>query len=138
MLAHLIRLNNKTFILQYNKGNLDLINKIISRLPLTLPPNKFNNVNFLYDASGGAGKTIEYIHSVIDNHLTGYAGGLNPTNLEEAIEKIINANHPDAEIWIDTESGVRSPACNSSVANADVLDLDKVVQFLRIVEPYTK
>ena len=115
-------------IIQYNKTNSEVCQKIIEQ---KIP------VHFLYDGSGGRGVLPNQWQGVVSNHLTGYAGGLNPNNLEEALAKI-NEAVGDNEIWIDTETGVRSPACNSSQVGADVLDFDKVAKFLEIASKYTK
>lgn len=106
-------------ILQYNKSNYDLCQRVIA---LNNP-----NINFLYDGSGGRGVSPENWRNVIPNHFTGYAGGLNPDNLEEALINI-ERSVGDNEIWIDTETGVRTD---------DKLDLDKVVRFLEIAKKYT-
>lgn len=106
-------------ILQFNKANHDLCQRIIE---MNNP-----NVHFLYDGSGGRGVLPSEWKGVVPNQFTGYAGGLNPDNLEEALFKIdmvVGFN----EIWIDTESGVRTD---------DKLDLDKVVKFLEIAKKYT-
>lgn len=109
-------------IIQYNQSNLDLCNKIISD-----PFINKKGVHFLHDGSGGRGIVAKYFKPIIPNHYTGYAGGLNPDNLEEALIKI-NEAVGDNEIWIDTETGVRTD---------DKLDLDKVVRFLEIAKKYT-
>jgi phosphoribosylanthranilate isomerase len=111
-------LNGKT-ILQFNKANYHLCQKVIEM--------NNHNIHFLYDGSGGRGVLPNEWTGVVPNHFTGYAGGLNPDNLEEAlinIEKSVGDN----EIWIDTETGVRTD---------DKLDLDKVVGFLEIAKKYT-
>lgn len=108
-------------IIQYNKANHDLCQTLIKNYCSD------NNINFLYDGSGGRGVLPNEWSGVVPNHFTGYAGGLNPDNLEEAlinIEKSVGDN----EIWIDTETGVRTD---------DKLDLDKVVRFLEIAKKYT-
>jgi hypothetical protein len=114
-------LGNNT-IIQYNKSNLDLCNKIISD-PLI---NK-KGVHFLYDGSGGRGVLPGEWQGVTPNHFTGYAGGLNPDNLEESLINI-NKAAGDNSIWIDTETGVRTDG---------KLDLKKVVKFLEISSKYT-
>jgi phosphoribosylanthranilate isomerase len=105
-------------ILQFNKANYDLCQKVIE---INNP-----NIHFLYDGSGGRGVLPENWQGVVPNHFTGYAGGLNPDNLEEALINI-NKAVGDNEIWIDTETGVRTD---------DKLDLEKVVKFLEIAKKY--
>lgn len=113
-------------ILQYNKSNEFICEKIISDFIETDDIYLNDKLNFLYDGSGGRGVLPTNWRGVIPNHFTGYAGGLNPDNLEDAlinIEKSVGDN----EIWIDTETGVRTD---------DKLDLDKVVRFLEIAKKY--
>ena len=108
-------------IIQYNKANYDLCQTLIKNY------GNAHNINFLYDGSGGRGVLPKEWMGVVPNHFTGYAGGLNPDNLEDAlinIEKSVGDN----EIWIDTETGVRTD---------DKLDLDKVVRFIEIAKKYT-
>lgn len=109
------------FILQFNKSNLQICEKIINKYKLT-------NVDFLYDASGGNGILPEKYEAPIADHYTGYAGGLSPDNIEEAIEKINTASARILQgVWIDTESGVRTDG---------KLDMDKVDRFLAICAPH--
>lgn len=105
-------------ILQFNKANYDLCQKVIGI--------NNENIHFLYDGSGGRGVLPEKWQRVVPFHFTGYAGGLNPDNLYEALIKI-NEAVGDNEIWIDTETGVRTD---------DKLDLEKVVKFLEIAKKY--
>lgn len=109
-------------ILQYNKSNFGLCQEVYCKCGYN------TNIHFLYDGSGGRGVLPEKWSAVMPNHFTGYAGGLSPENLNEALVNI-NLAVGDNEIWIDTETGVR--------AN-DRLDLDKVFKFLEITERYTK
>ena len=108
-------------IIQYNKANYDLCQTLIKNYHDT------NNIHFLYDGSGGRGVLPSAWKEVVPNYFTGYAGGLNPDNLEEALINI-NESVGGNEIWIDAESGVRTD---------DKLDLDKVVKFLEIAKKYT-
>ncbi len=92
-----------------------------------------NKVDILFDGSGGRGTVPEFwpypllaYDTTVRLRNCGYAGGLNIGNLEEQIQriKVVSMGMP---IWIDTESGVRTD---------EVLDLDKVRQFLTIAKPY--
>lgn len=94
-----------------------------------------NEVDFLFDCSGGRGVlparwpalALYDAHggrSPLSN--CGYAGGLNPDNLAEQLA-LMEASSEGQTIWIDVESGVRT---------SDVLDLDKVHNFLSIAKPY--
>ena len=64
----------------------------------------------LFDGSGGRGQLPSQWRKPIydvSELLIGYAGGLNPDNLEEEIGKIkiVSSN---SDIWLDMESGVRT------------------------------
>lgn len=107
-------------ILQYNKANYDLCQRVIAL--------NNSNINFLYDGSGGRGVSPSEWKEVVPNHFTGYAGGLNPDNLEESLVNI-NKAAGDNSIWIDAETGVRTDG---------KLDLKKVVKFLEISSKYVK
>lgn len=72
------------------------------------------NVDWLYDASGGRGKTPE-AWPAYPNRLVGFAGGMNPDNVAESLDNIA-ASGP---YWIDMESGVRTDGW---------FDLDKVAR----------
>lgn len=111
-------------IFQYNKSNKEICDKIIDYLHKTYPIYS-NKANFLYDGSGGRGVIPEQWKDVIPYFFTGYAGGLNPNNIEEELNKINSVANINADIWIDTETGVRTD---------DKLDLDKVDKFLGICQ----
>ncbi len=117
---HLSRMS-RPVILQLNKNNKFLCQEILTNCG----HNK--NIQFLHDASGGLGISPQEWGSPTENHLTGYAGGLTPENLEEQLLKI-NEVAGEAEIWIDTETGVRTN---------NELDMDKVFSFLKTAEKYT-
>ena len=88
------------------------------------------NHSALFDLSHGVGVLPEEWPDLLTETKCGYAGGLNPDNLEEQI-KLIEAKAGDTEIWIDMETGVRS--------NADGLfDLEKVERCLEIASRYVK
>lgn len=86
-------------------------------------------ISYLIDGSGGKG---------VDNNLeiypysditVGYAGGFNPSNVEEKLRKIYDSGNT-GKFWIDMESGVRT--------DDDWLDLDKVEEVLKICDPIIK
>ncbi len=108
-------------IIQLNKNNKEVCETLIVEVGY----NK--NVQFLHDASGGLGISPKEWGMPVENHFTGYAGGLTPDNLEEQLLKI-NEVAKDNEIWIDAETGLRTD---------DKLDLDKVTKFLEIAKKYT-
>lgn len=84
------------------------------------------DVAFLFDGSGGWGKTPESWRAA-EGRACGYAGGLNPENLEAAIPQI-KAAAGDARVYLDLESGARD-ADNR-------FDLAKVERILEIVAPH--
>jgi phosphoribosylanthranilate isomerase len=82
----------------------------------------------LYDLSGGKGISPKEWVKPIDNVFCGMAGGLNPDNLAEELNRMAEVVG-DTEIWIDAESGVREN---------DKFDLNKVERFLEISSTWTK
>lgn len=112
------------FIFQHNKSNLKLCNEILMSTEI----GKLENIHFLYDSSGGRGTSRSEWPHPIKGHLTGYAGGLNPINLEEQLKLIETVTEENEEIWIDVETGVRD--------TKDNLDLSKVVKFLEIASKF--
>lgn len=108
------------FILQYNDSNKKLcVDAYYSDLIQ-------ENIHFLHDSSGGRGKSPKLWTAPEFKNLTGYAGGLNPDNLEEELKKIADVVG-DRWIWIDVESGVRTD---------DELDFKKVRKFLEVASKY--
>lgn len=91
------------------------------------PPSRSDlpeNIQFLYDSSGGKGiYSTDYLPPV-PMRLTGYAGGITPFNIHETLVKLEDVVG-DAEIWIDMESGIRSQ---------NLLDLHKCHTILDEVE----
>lgn len=90
--------------------------------------NNFSDCNVvpLFDGSGGKGiisKWVDY-----PEMYCGYAGGLNPDNLDEQLESILKVvGIGDNSIWIDVESGVRTN---------NKFDLEKVENFLDIASSW--
>lgn len=73
-----------------------------SRDPFTFPSSEY--FKYLFDISGGEGKSPKTWPVPVNNHLHGYAGGLNKSNVFDAVQKIGSmANN----YWIDMETGVR-------------------------------
>lgn len=83
------------------------------------------NVRALWDESGGRGVRGDW-PDPLPEQILGYAGGITPENVKEAIE-ILLAKPGDGETWIDMESGVRTH---------DEFDLDKVRLVLAQAAPY--
>ena len=82
----------------------------------------------LFDCSCGNGILPSNWPKPYDGILSGYAGGLNPDNLEEQVNKIIEVTNNN-DFWIDMESGVRTD---------NKFDLDKVRRCLEIGKKYIK
>jgi len=101
---------------------LDQINLAVRNL------NPVYNVFPFLDASGGRGVAeTNWKMNLSIKHLRGYAGGINPGNVE-SIVKQISASLPDGErFWIDMESGVRTD---------DKFDLKLVQDVLESCQPY--
>jgi hypothetical protein len=111
----------RNFILQQNKTNSPFIKGISPYV------TRSGKVEILFDCSGGSGSVISEIPNLIPNIFCGYAGGLNPENLESKLQEI-EAVVEDNEIWIDMESGVRT---NNEF---DLKKLLNVVKFLKNIQ----
>lgn len=83
-----------TIILQYQGPN--------SRWMLG---HDWNNLTVLIDASGGNGILPKFWPRVETKLRVGFAGGLNPHNMEEEVRKIRTIADPGW--WVDLESGLR-------------------------------
>lgn len=96
-------------ILQHNESKKDFNKKIIEILKKDDPTlfDYQNEIRFLYDGSGGFGKTINNFEPPIEDFVTGYAGGIGPETVKEIvsnIDKIVPAN---IYYYIDMESRIR-------------------------------
>lgn len=76
-------------------------------------------VSVLYDASGGLGIDSP-VRPVKADFRTGYAGGINPSNVKEKLATLENSGL-GGDFWIDMETGIRTD---------DWFDLGKVKQVL--------
>ena len=86
-------------------------------------PILHDNIEYLFDVSGGRGKnSIGRWPPPDDRFKCGYSGGVGPHNIKDAVE-FVN-RWPDNETWIDMESEVRTD---------DVFDQVKVEQVCEIV-----
>ena len=92
----------ETTILQHRSG--------WDAVPLLHP-----QVEYLFDLSEGRG--IESFQSWPDPPArgampgfgrVGYAGGIGPDNIEQAMERIRGFNRPDAQLWLDMEGRIRT------------------------------
>jgi phosphoribosylanthranilate isomerase len=113
------------FILQYHGVEKRWLNvEKISGLNPTIPVK--GAIAVLFDASGGKGISPNSWQPPFYGMRCGYAGGLNPDNLEEQLTKIAFVAG-DETVWIDMETGVRTD---------NQFDLDKVNRCLEIVKPW--
>lgn len=97
MAALLDRFQTVPFITQHNHGN----SAVWTRL------SAHTNHRVLFDASGGRGVEPESWPVPIPNVLCGYAGGLGPDNLHEALPAI-SAAAQSLPFWIDMEGKLRT------------------------------
>lgn len=87
-----------------------------------------DNVAVLWDRSGGRGLAESGWPPPLSLP-TGFAGGISKHNALAAITALKRKESINDEFWIDLESGVRTD---------DRFDLEKVVQFLQLVEPFVE
>jgi phosphoribosylanthranilate isomerase len=110
-------------ILQYNANTDVLLNGMFDdEVP--------NDIKILLDASGGRGTS--YIETggwpdapepFASRLAVGYAGGINPQNVEQTLFDLLQMHRDETEgfFWIDMESGIRTE---------DKFDIDKVIDVL--------
>lgn len=119
--------DEQDIILQYNDNTNVLLNGLYEdEVP--------ENLRILFDASGGKGLSAQETGGWPDipepfssNLAYGYAGGLNETNIEQAMFEI-QQMHKDVEegwTWVDLETGARTE---------DKFDIDKVLRILEIAK----
>lgn len=87
--------SHQSIILPYNPGNRDMVEAV-----------EGENIEYLFDRSGGAGKLPDAWPDYIPTRRCGYAGGLGPQNIAEQLPRIHMAanRHP---FWIDMESRIK-------------------------------
>ena len=101
---------NELIIQQKSAGAMNIFNAIKNRTKMSV----------LLDASGGRGIDTPVKPLNIPGLKVGYAGGLNPDNVGEKLEYLLE--NVEGEFWIDMESGVRTD---------DRFDIDKCVSVLQ-------
>ena len=101
---------NELIIQQKSAGAMNIFNTIKNRTKMSV----------LLDASGGRGIDTPVKPLNIPGLKVGYAGGLNPDNVGEKLEYLLE--NVEGEFWIDMESGVRTD---------DRFDIDKCVSVLQ-------
>lgn len=100
------------FITQYNEANKDYFKYW----------TEVKNHAYLFDGSLGKGVSPEQWQAPILGKRCGYAGGLNPDNLQQEMNKIAQVTKGQT-IWIDMETGLRTK---------DEFDLIKVEKVLKL------
>ena len=106
-----------TFIIQYESANASVLQKL----------KNINNHALLFDSSAGQGISPKAWPSPLDDHLCGYAGGINPENIIPTIKAIKDVIPSDYSTWIDMETGIRTN---------DHFDISKVHSVLDQARPY--
>lgn len=86
-------------ILQQNKTKEKFMNTFLTK--------NVSNISLLHDSSGGFGREISKVLPPDAKHFTGYAGGINPSNVAKIVNLIENTNPNQIPYYIDMESGVR-------------------------------
>jgi hypothetical protein len=92
-----------------------------------------DRVSALYDPSGGRGiESLTWPTSPdVDGFRVGYAGGLGPDNVEEAL--VARVPMTAEAYWVDMESGVRT---GQPETTTDAFDLGKVREVLVRAKPF--
>lgn len=85
------------------------------------------NHALLFDGSAGQGVNPDKWPAPLTGRKCGYAGGLNPANMEANLKAISSVVPQGYATWVDQESGARTD---------DVFDLAKVRKVLEIAAPY--
>lgn len=101
---------SELIIQQKSAGAMNIFNAIKNRTKMSV----------LLDASGGRGIDTPVKPLNIPGLKVGYAGGLNPDNVGEKLEYLLE--NVEGEFWIDMESGVRTD---------ERFDIDKCVSVLQ-------
>lgn len=101
---------SELIIQQKSAGAMNIFNAIKNRTKMSV----------LLDSSGGRGIDTPVKPLNIPGLKVGYAGGLNPDNVGEKLEYLME--NVEGEFWIDMESGVRTD---------DRFDIDKCVSVLQ-------
>ena len=91
--------------------------------PGSEPPPSHPKIEYLQDMSGGRGRSDFTSWPAPTNPRArwGYAGGLGPANVDQAIE--FTDEFESFRLWLDMESGIRTPD--------DWMDLDKATAVCR-------
>lgn len=118
LIARLRAMPDKEFIVQYGRKFGDKFLPAFRDVP---------NHAVLFDGSAGEGILPGAWPAPLEGHPCGYAGGLNPQNLEKNLKAIAAAVPKGYVTWVDQETGARTD---------DKFDLAKVRAQLEIAAPY--
>lgn len=113
-----------TIILQHNKSKKKFIEKF-------LPHKDDMNVavDILFDSSGGFGRVLENPLMPLPYTFCGYAGGINPKNIQDILNKIDQVVKPGDYFYIDLESGVREN---------NQFSIEKCKQIIQVTNEFNK
>lgn len=109
------RYPDKNFVVQYSERTKHLMDSL----------GHLKNVEILFDASAGAGKSPDSWPKPLADRTCGFAGGIGPHNIASVLDTLLSVVPKGASTWIDMESRVRD-------AN-DRLDFGKVATVLEHV-----
>lgn len=116
----LARLSPTQVVIQYNEANSDLCEQLMSNC-------SSSNVAFLFDSSGGSGTPCKVWPEPLRG-ACGYAGGLGPGLMTEALDEIKKVAE-GRDVWIDMEGKLRVEK-----DGMDWLSLDRCEQVLAEVD----
>jgi hypothetical protein len=119
-------LKNIEWIFQLNEETMP----IWTHLSVNLP----SNVSVLHDPSCGKGIEIQHFPDPKlygPNVASGYAGGINPTNMRQiltAVHGIVDPNPTKKTVWIDMESSLRTMVVEKEGIHRDIFDINKCMK----------
>lgn len=109
--------STQPIIIQHNPANKSLWQRF----------KHHHNYRSLFDESGGRGLSRSTWPAPLEDIMCGYAGGLGPQNIAEALPQIHNAAN-GRDYWVDMEGRLRN--------NDDAFDLDRARICLQIVQNF--
>lgn len=125
----------KQFIFQINKKTEGFLGSLIGFKKAGL------NVAILYDCSGGKGIHITEFKLPHCELPTGYAGGIDNTNLVSGMKQV-DGFSGEIPVWIDAETAFRTKHVNPDASgylwDDERFDLNKVMKFLNTANTFMK
>lgn len=122
------------FIIQKNDETEPLWRSMLDEETLSPKGRLPFNISMLLDESKGTGVLPSFWPVPPSDYKIGYAGGLGPVTIADALPKILRAAKAASieSIWIDMESGVRSTwECNNNTI--DIFDIKKCFQVIEAI-----